>query len=59
SGGGLKMDPGKQMKTLVEKLRKLSAENPSPRDCIDEATMQNCDQRNLDHLLWTEMSRCF
>lgn len=30
-------EAGKQMKTLVEKLRKLSAENPSPRDCIDEA----------------------
>jgi len=23
--------------TLVEQLRKMSAENPSPRDCIDDA----------------------
>lgn len=25
------------MRNVVEQLRKLSAENPSPRDCIDEA----------------------
>ena len=33
-------DPDKReasQDNLVERLRKLSAENPSPRDCIDEA----------------------
>lgn len=43
-----------QMKTLVERLRKLSAENPSPRDCIDEAAdeLEKADPCRVAGMTW-------
>ena len=52
------------MSELIERLRKLSAENPSPRDCIDEAADElerlyfqlDCTEQALRDR--TESARC-
>ena len=44
--------------TLVEQLRKLSAENQSPRDCIDEAADVIENLTALINRLRRELAEC-